>query len=174
MQKFEKLLADINEEHRRLSAVQSNLFNKKYDFTNDQKKAQDALKDVEKSTANENKTLRGLEEVYQKNPGDAELRTFINKRKKTILEHKEVYIIVKSQLDKSIAEIYKTDNEIALVTKRLGQLDTERAEVMREKEGVDKAARRLTIMSRIMEPGWQATIDMLEQAVGAETLENAF
>ncbi|KAJ0128586.1 DNA damage-inducible protein 1 [Fusarium oxysporum f. sp. albedinis] len=76
-------------------------------------KAQVALKDVEEATANENITLRGLEEVYQKNPGDAELRNFINKRKQTILEHKEVYVIVKSQHDKSIAGIYKIDHEIA-------------------------------------------------------------
>ncbi|WKT52192.1 hypothetical protein QSH57_002706 [Fusarium oxysporum f. sp. vasinfectum] len=155
--KFEELLADIDDEQRRLSA-----------------KAQDALKDVEESTANENTTLRGLEEVYQKNPGDAELRTFINKRKQTILEHKEVYIIVKSQLDKSIAGIYKTDHEIALVTKRLGQLDAERADVLREKEGVDKAVKRVRIMSKFMEPSWQATLDMLLQSVGPEVLEKAF
>ncbi|KAK2669314.1 hypothetical protein RAB80_014840 [Fusarium oxysporum f. sp. vasinfectum] len=172
--KFEELLADIDDEQRRLSAVQSSLFHKKNDYTNDQKKAQDALKDVEESTANENTTLRGLEEVYQKNPGDAELRTFINKRKQTILEHKEVYIIVKSQLDKSIAGIYKTDHEIALVTKRLGQLDAERADVLREKEGVDKAAKRVRIMSKFMEPSWQATLDMLLQSVGPEVLEKAF
>ncbi|EXA36405.1 hypothetical protein FOVG_12312 [Fusarium oxysporum f. sp. pisi HDV247] len=172
--KFEELLADIDDEQRRLSAVQSSLFHKKNDYTNDQKKAQDALKDVEESTANENTTLRGLEEVYQKNPGDAELRTFINKRKQTILEHKEVYIIVKSQLDKSIAGIYKTDHEIALVTKRLGQLDAERADVLREKEGVDKAVKRVRIMSKFMEPSWQATLDMLLQSVGPEVLEKAF
>ncbi|KAM0077234.1 hypothetical protein ACKRZS_010699 [Fusarium odoratissimum] len=172
--KFEELLADIDDEQRRLSAVQSSLFHKKNDYTNDQKKAQDALKDVEESTANENTTLRGLEEVYQKNPGDAELRTFINKRKQTILEHKEVYIIVKSQLDKSNAGIYKTDHEIALVTKRLGQLDAERADVLREKEGVDKAAKRVRIMSKFMEPSWQATLDMLLQSVGPEVLEKAF
>ncbi|RKL42544.1 hypothetical protein BFJ72_g4923 [Fusarium proliferatum] len=174
LRKFEELLADINDEQRKLSAVQSSLFQKKNDYTNDQKKAQDALKDVENSTANENTTLRGLEEVYQQNPGDAELRTFINKRKQTILEHKEVYVIVKSQLDKSIAGIYKTDHEIALVTKRLGQLDAERADVLREKEGVDKAAKRVTIMSKFMEPSWQATLDMLLQSVGPEVLEKAF
>ncbi|KAF4959157.1 hypothetical protein FGADI_1897 [Fusarium gaditjirri] len=172
--KFEELLADINDEHRRLSAVQTSLFHKKNEYTNDQKKAEDALKDVEKSTANENTTLRGLEEVYQKNPEDAELRTFINKRKQTILEHKEVYIIVKSQLDKSIAGIHKTDHEIALVTKRLGQLDAERADVLREKEGVDSAAKRVKIMSKFMEPSWQATLDMLLRSVGPEVLEEAF
>ncbi|KAF4502710.1 hypothetical protein FAGAP_1051 [Fusarium agapanthi] len=174
LHKFEELLASINDEQRRLSAVQSSLYQKKNDYTNDQKKAQDALKDVEKSTANENTTLRGLEEVYQQNPGDAELRTFINKRKQTILEHKEVYVIVKSQLDKSIAGIYKTDHEIALVTKRLGQLDAERTDVLKEKEGVDKAAKRVTIMSKFMEPSWQATLDMLLQSVGPEVLEKAF
>ncbi|KAF5550975.1 hypothetical protein FMEXI_3580 [Fusarium mexicanum] len=174
LHKFEELLADIDDEQRRLSTVQSSLFQKKNDYANDQKKAQDALKDVEKSTANENTTLRGLEEVYQQNPGDAELRTFINKRKQTILEHKEVYVIVKSQLDKSIAGIYKTDHEIALVTKRLGQLDAERTDVLREKEGVDKAAKRVTIMSKFMEPSWQATLDMLLQSVGPDVLEKAF
>ncbi|KAF9769016.1 hypothetical protein IL306_013626 [Fusarium sp. DS 682] len=174
VEKFEQLLASVNDEHRRLSAVQRSLFNKRDELTNGQKKAQDALKDVETSTANENKTLRDLEEVYNKNPGDAELRTFIDKRKKAILEHHEVYIIVKSQLDKTSAGLAKTNNEIALVTKRLAQLDAERADVSREKEGVDRAAKRLTIMSRFMEPGWQATLDMLERAVGAEALGNTF
>ncbi|KAG4279124.1 hypothetical protein FPRO04_13731 [Fusarium proliferatum] len=171
LHKFEELLADINDEQRRLSAVQSSLFQKKNDYTNDQKKAQDALKDVEKSTANENTTLRGLEEVYQQNSGDAELRTFINKRKQTILEHKEVYVIVKSQLDKSIAGIYKTDHEIALVSKRLGQLDAERADVLKEKEGVDKAAKRVVMMFKFMEPSWQASLDVLLQCVGPEIRE---
>ncbi|KAG4272939.1 hypothetical protein FPRO04_14602, partial [Fusarium proliferatum] len=131
----EKLLADINDEQRKLSEAQSRLFQKKNNYTNDQKRAQDALKDVEKYTADENRTLRGLEEVYQQNPGDAELRTFINKRKQTILEHKEVYVVVKSQLDKAIAGIYKTDNEIALVTRNLKQLDAKRADVLKAKEG---------------------------------------
>ncbi|KAG7001101.1 hypothetical protein FocnCong_v012673 [Fusarium oxysporum f. sp. conglutinans] len=159
---FEELLAEINGEQRRLSAVQSSLFHKKNDYTNDQMKAQVALKDVEESTVNENTTLRGLEEVYQKNPGDAELRNFINKRKQTILEHKEVYVIVKSQHDKSIAGIYKIDHEIALVTKRLGQLDAERADVLREKEGFDKAAQCLETMDRIMTVGWPNEVDMLK------------
>ncbi|EXK79848.1 hypothetical protein FOQG_15573 [Fusarium oxysporum f. sp. raphani 54005] len=125
-------------------------------------KAQVALKDVEEATANENITLRGLEEVYQKNPGDAELRNFINKRKQTILEHKEVYVIVKSQHVKSIAGIYKIDHEIAFVTKRLEQLDAERADVLREKEGVDKAAQCLETMDRIMTVGWPNEVDMLK------------
>ncbi|KAI3571276.1 hypothetical protein IWW34DRAFT_770754 [Fusarium oxysporum f. sp. albedinis] len=159
---FEELLVEINGEQRRLSAVQSSLFHKKNDYTNDQMKAQVALKDVEEATANENITLRGLEEVYQKNPGDAELRNFINKRKQTILEHKEVYVIVKSQHDKSIAGIYKIDHEIAFVTKRLEQLDAERADVLREKEGVDKAAQCLETMDRIMTVGWPNEVDMLK------------
>ncbi|KAF6528424.1 hypothetical protein HZS61_008726 [Fusarium oxysporum f. sp. conglutinans] len=159
---FEELLAEINGEQRRLSAVQSSLFHKKNDYTNDQMKAQVALKDVEESTANENTTLRSLEEVYQKNPGDAELRNFINKRKQTILEHKEVYVIVKSQHDKSIAGRYKIDHEIAFVTKRLGQLDAERADVLREKEGFDKAAQCLETMDRIMTVGWPNEVDMLK------------
>ncbi|KAG4271045.1 hypothetical protein FPRO04_14715, partial [Fusarium proliferatum] len=119
LRELEGLLADINDKKRKLVAAQSILSQRKNDYTNYQKKAQDALEDVEKSTANENTTLRGLEQVYQQNPGDAELRTFINKRKQTILEHKE------------------TDHEIAFITRRLGQLDAERADVLKAKEGVE-------------------------------------
>ncbi|KAF4335414.1 hypothetical protein FBEOM_10729 [Fusarium beomiforme] len=173
-ERFEQLLASVNDEHRRLSAVQRSLFKKRDELSNDQRKAQDALKDVEKSTANENKTLRDLEEVYNKNPDDAELRVFIDRRKKTILEHHEVYTIVKSQLDKSSAGLVKTDQEIAVVTKRLAQLDAERVDIMREKEGYDKTVKKVTIMLRFMEPGWGATLDMLEQAMGAEALGNTF
>ncbi|KAF5240861.1 hypothetical protein FANTH_9382 [Fusarium anthophilum] len=169
LHKFEDLLADINDEQRKLSAVQ-----RKNHYTNDQKKAQDALKDVEKSTANENATLRSLEEVYQQSSSDAELGTSINKQKRTIWDHKEVYAVVRSQLDKSIAGIYKTDHETALVTKRLGQLDAKRADVMKEKEGVDKAVKRVTIMAKFMEPSWQVTLDMLLQSVGPEVLEKVF
>ncbi|KAI3565821.1 hypothetical protein IWW34DRAFT_641959 [Fusarium oxysporum f. sp. albedinis] len=160
--KFEELLADIKGEQRKLSAFQSSLLHKKNDYTNDQKKAQDALKDVEESTANENTALRGLEEVYQKGPEDAELRSLINKRRQTIREHKEVYVIVKSQLEKRIARVYKTDHEIAVVTKRLGQLDAERANVLRQKEGAAKAAQRVNTMHCIMTLRWQNPGDTLE------------
>ncbi|KAM0079755.1 hypothetical protein ACKRZS_008107 [Fusarium odoratissimum] len=174
LHKFEELLADINDEQCRLSAVQNSLFYKKNHYTNHQKKVQDALKDVEESTANENTTLRGLEEAYQQNPGHAEFRRFINKQRQTIVEHKEVYVIVKSQLDKSIAGIYKTDGEIALVTKRLRQLDAERANVLKEKEGADKAAMSVMSMSKFMEHSWQATVDILLQSLGPEVMQNAF
>ncbi|EWZ77662.1 hypothetical protein FOWG_17951 [Fusarium oxysporum f. sp. lycopersici MN25] len=160
--KFEELLADNKGEQRKLSAFQSSLLHKKNDYTNDQKKAQDALKDVEESTANENTALRGLEEVYQKGPEDAELRSLINKRRQTIREHKEVYVIVKSQLEKRIARVYKTDHEIAVVTKRLGQLDAERANVLRQKEGAAKAAQRVNTMHCIMTLRWQNPGDTLE------------
>ncbi|KAK2670097.1 hypothetical protein RAB80_014234 [Fusarium oxysporum f. sp. vasinfectum] len=130
--KFEELLADINDEQLRLFALQSSLVHNKNGYTNYQKRVQDALQDVEKSTANETTTLRRLEEAHEKDPEDAEIRSLIKKRKQTIVEHKEVYVIVKSELDKSIAGIYKTDHEIAVVTKRLGQLDAERADVLRE------------------------------------------
>ncbi|KAF5228663.1 hypothetical protein FANTH_14436 [Fusarium anthophilum] len=171
LHKFEELLADINDEQRKLSAVQSSLFQKRNDYIINQKKAQDALKDVEKFTANENTTLRGLEEVYQQSPGDTELRTLINGWKQAILEHNKVYVVVKSQVDMNIDGIYNTDQDIALVTKRLGQLDAERADVMKEKEGVDKAAKRVAIMSKFMEPSWQATLDVLLQRVSPEVLE---
>ncbi|KAI3572878.1 hypothetical protein IWW34DRAFT_636593, partial [Fusarium oxysporum f. sp. albedinis] len=75
------------------------------------------------------------------------------------------------QLDKSSDRLSKTENELALVTGRLSQLEAERAEVMKEKEGVDKAAKQLVVMSRFLEPGWQATLDMLEQVSGMTLCE---
>ncbi|KAH7461085.1 hypothetical protein FOMA001_g19270 [Fusarium oxysporum f. sp. matthiolae] len=157
--KFEELLADINDEQLRLFALQSSLVHNKNGYTNYQKRVQDALQDVEKSTANE--TTR-LEEAHQKDPEDAEICSLIKKRKQTIVEHKEVYVIVKSELDKSIAGIYKTDHEIAVITKRLGQLDAERADVLREKEDAAKAAQRVNTMHCIMTLRWQNLVDPLE------------
>jgi hypothetical protein len=118
--------------------------------------------------------LRGLEDIYKKYLRDNKLCMFLDKRKKTIIEYQEVYAIVKSQLDNRSAGLSKTENEIALVTRRLKELEAARAEVVKEKEGVDKAAKRLIVMSRFMEPGWQATLDMLEQLPEDETLRTAF
>ncbi|KAH7231701.1 uncharacterized protein BKA55DRAFT_524581 [Fusarium redolens] len=171
---FEQLLTSISDEHRRLTILERSLFSKKDELAKDLKKAQEAFEDVEKTTATENKMLRDLEDVLNKYPKDNELRTFLDKRKKAIVEHQEVYTIVKSQLDNRSAGLSETENEIALVTKRLGQLEAARAEVVKEKEGVDKAAKRLIFMSRFMEPGWQATLDMLEQVLGDEALRTAF
>ncbi|KAI3573228.1 hypothetical protein IWW34DRAFT_823924 [Fusarium oxysporum f. sp. albedinis] len=105
----------------------------------------------------ENKMLRDLEDLYNKYPGDNELRTFLDKRKRT-----------------STAGRFKTDSKIALVTKRIGQLDAEKAEVMKEKIGIDTAAKRLMFMSRFMEPGWQARVAMVEEALGEEVMRSAF
>ncbi|KAL5592234.1 hypothetical protein FOVSG1_006144 [Fusarium oxysporum f. sp. vasinfectum] len=171
---FEQLLTSISDEHRRLTIFERSLFSKKDELAKDLKKAQEAFEDVEKTTATENKMLRDLEDVLNKYPRDNELRTFLDKRKKAIVEHQEVYTIVKSQLDNRSAGLSKTENEIALVTKRLGQLEAARAEVVKEKEEVDKAVKRLIFMSRFMEPGWQATLDMLEQVLGDEALRTAF
>jgi chromosome segregation ATPase len=171
---FEQLLTSISDEHRRLTIVERSLFSKKDELAKDLKKAQEAFEDVEKTTATENKMLRDLEDIHNKYPRDNELRMFLDKRKKTIIEHQEVYAIVKSQLDNRSAGLSKTENEIALVTRRLGQLEAARAEVVKEKEGVDKAAKRLIFMSRFMEPGWQATLDMLEQVSEDEALQTAF
>jgi DNA repair exonuclease SbcCD ATPase subunit len=171
---FEELLTSINDEHRRLTAVERSLRLKNDEQAKDQKKAQDALKDVEKSITTENKLLRDLENLYNKYPGDNELRTFLDKRKRTALEHEEVYTIVKSQLNKSTAGISKTNSEIALVTKRIGQLDAEKAEVVKEKMGIDTAAKRLMFMSRFMEPSWQARLAMVEEALGEEVMRSAF
>jgi DNA repair exonuclease SbcCD ATPase subunit len=171
---FEELLTSINDEHRRLTAVERSLRLKNDEQAKDQKKAQDALKDVEKSMTTENKLLRDLEDLYNKYPGDNELRAFLDRRKRTALEHEQVYTIVKSQLDKSTAGLSKTDSEIALATKRIGQLDAEKAEVMKEKMGIDTAAKRLMLMSRFMEPGWQARLAMVEEALGEEVMRSAF
>ncbi|KAJ0126433.1 Uncharacterized protein HZ326_30461 [Fusarium oxysporum f. sp. albedinis] len=141
---FEQLLTSINDEHSRLTAVKGSLSSQRNELVKDQRKAEDALQDVETSTATENQMLRDLEDVYT---------------------------IVKSQLDKSSDRLSKTENELALVTGRLSQLEAERAEVMKEKEGVDKAAKQLVVMSRFLEPGWQATLDMLEQVSGMTLCE---
>ncbi|KAJ0132393.1 Uncharacterized protein HZ326_24529 [Fusarium oxysporum f. sp. albedinis] len=171
---FEELLSSINDENRRLTAVERSLRLTKGKQAKDQEKAQDALKDVEKSITTENKMLRDLEDLYNKYPGDNELRTFLDKRKRTVLEHGEVYMVVKSQLDKSTAGLINTDSKIALVTKRIGQLDAEKAQVMKEKIGIDTAAKRLMFMSRFMEPGWQARLAMVEEALGEEVMRSAF
>ncbi|KLP06686.1 uncharacterized protein FFB20_11018 [Fusarium fujikuroi] len=168
---FEQLLTSINDEHSKLTAVKGSLSSQRVELTKDQRKASDALKDVEISIATENQILRDLEDVYNKCPGDKELPIFIENRKKASNEHQEVYTIVKSQLNKSSAGLSKTESEIALVTKRLTQLEAERTEVMKEKEGVDKAAKQLMVMSRFSEPGWQATLDMLEQVSGMTLCE---
>ncbi|KAF6515683.1 hypothetical protein HZS61_004424 [Fusarium oxysporum f. sp. conglutinans] len=171
---FEELLTSINDEHRRLTALERSLRLKNDEQAKDQKKAQDALKDVEKSMTTENKLLRDLEDLYNKYPGDNELRTFLDKRKRTVLEYEEVYTVVNSQLDKSTAGLFKTDSEIALITKRTGQLDAEKAEVMKEKMGIDTTAKRLMFMSRFMEPLWQARLAMDEEALGEEVMRSAF
>ncbi|KNB06282.1 hypothetical protein FOXG_07045 [Fusarium oxysporum f. sp. lycopersici 4287] len=171
---FEELLSSINDEHRRLAAVERSLRLTKVKQAKDQEKSQHALKDVEESITTENKMLRDLEDLYNKYPGDNELRTFLDRRKRTVLEHEEVYTVVKSQLDKSTAGLFKTDSKIALVTKRIGQLEPEKAEVMKEKMGIDTAAKRLMFMSRFMEPGWQARLAMVEEALGEGVMRSAF
>ncbi|RBA11864.1 hypothetical protein FPRO05_14143 [Fusarium proliferatum] len=171
---FEQLLTSINDEHSKLTAVKGSLSSQRVELAKDQRKASEALKDVETSIATENQMLRDLEDVYNKYPGDKELLIFIEKRKKASDEHQEVYTIVKSQLNKSSAGLSKTESEIALVTERLTQLEAERAEVMKGKEGVDKAAKQLMVMSRFLEPGWQATLDKLEQVSGDDAVRTAF
>ncbi|RYC80363.1 hypothetical protein BFJ63_vAg16753 [Fusarium oxysporum f. sp. narcissi] len=150
---FEQLLTSINDEHSRLTAVRGSLSSQRDDLAKDQRKAEDVLQDVKTSTVTENQMLRDLEDVYNKYPGDKELLIFLEKRKKTSDEHQEVYTIVKSQLDKSSDRLSKTESELALVTGRLSQLEAERAEAMKEKEEVDKAAKQLVVMSRFLEPG---------------------
>ncbi|OBS16915.1 hypothetical protein FPOA_12550 [Fusarium poae] len=171
---FEELLTSINDEHCRLTAFERSLRPTKNEQATEQEKAQDALKDVEKSMATENKLLRDLEDLYNKYPGDNELRTFLDKRRRTVREHEEVYTAVKIQLDKSASGLFKTDSKIALATKRIGQLEAEKAEVMKEKMGIDTAAKRLMLMSRFMEPGWQARLAMVEEALGEEVMQFVF
>ncbi|OBS15285.1 hypothetical protein FPOA_13876 [Fusarium poae] len=167
---FEELLTSINDEHCRLTAFERSLRPTKNEQATEQEKAQDALKDVEKSMATENKLLRDLEDLYNKYPGDNELRTFLDKRRRTVREHEEVYTAVKIQLDKSASGLFKTDSKIALATKRIGQLEAEKAEVMKEKMGINTAAKRLMLISRFIEPGWQARLAMVEEALGEEVM----
>jgi hypothetical protein len=51
---FEQLLTSINDEHSRLTAVKGSLSSQRDELAKDQRKAEDALKDVETSTATEN------------------------------------------------------------------------------------------------------------------------
>ncbi|KAL3587748.1 hypothetical protein FPOAC2_13647 [Fusarium poae] len=171
---FQELLTSINDEHCRLTAFERSLRPTKNEQAKEQEKAQDALKDVEKSMATENKLLRDLGDLYNKYPGDNELRTFLDKRRRTVREHEEVYTAVKIQLDKSASGLFKTDSKIALATNRIGQLEAEKAEVMKEKMGIDTAAKRLMLMSRFMEPGWQARLAMVEEALGEEVMQFSF
>ncbi|EGU89131.1 hypothetical protein FOXB_00350 [Fusarium oxysporum f. sp. conglutinans Fo5176] len=134
----------------------------------DQPQAQECLIDVEELTATEEEIVRDLEGVYKKHPGDNKLRAFLDERKKTVIEYQKVYIIVKSQLRKSSAELSKTESEIQSVNRRLDQLEAERAEVMKEKEGAYKAMKSTMFMSQFMERGWQASVDRFGQALGDE------
>ncbi|KAF4334322.1 hypothetical protein FBEOM_11842 [Fusarium beomiforme] len=139
IERLEQLLTSINDEHCGLAAVRRSLYSSKDKLAKDLEKAQECLIDVEESTATEEEIVRDLEGVYKKHPGDNKLRAFLDGRKKTVIEYQKVYIIVKSQLGKSSAELSKTESEIQSVNRRLDQLEAERAEVMKEKEGADKA-----------------------------------
>ncbi|KAH7231621.1 uncharacterized protein BKA55DRAFT_695852 [Fusarium redolens] len=174
IERLEQLLTSINDEHCGLAAVRRSLYSSKDKLAKDLEKAQECLIDVEESTATEEEIVRDLEGVYKKHPGDNKLRAFLDGRKKTVIEYQKVYIIVKSQLGKSSAELSKTEREIQSVNRRLGQLEAERAEVMKEKEGADKAMKSMMFMSQFMERGWQASVDSFGQAFGDEAVQTAF
>ncbi|TVY74060.1 hypothetical protein Focb16_v005464 [Fusarium oxysporum f. sp. cubense] len=174
IERLEQLLTSINDEYCGLAAVRRSLYSSKDKLAKDLEKAQECLIDVEESTATEKEIVRDLEGVYKKHPGDNKLRAFLDERKKTVIEYQKVYIIVKSQLGKSSAELSKTESEIQLVNRRLDQLEAERAEVVKEKEGADKAMEYTMLMSQFMERGWQASVDSFEQAFGDEAVQTAF
>ncbi|KAF5705799.1 hypothetical protein FMUND_11922 [Fusarium mundagurra] len=174
IERLEQLLTSINDEHRGLASVRRSLYSSKDKLAKDLEKAQECLIDVEESTATEEEIVRDLEGVYKKHPGDNKLRAFLDGRKKTVIEYQKVYIIVKSQLGKSSAELSKTESEIQSVNRRVGQLEAERAEVMKEKEGADKAMKSMMFMSQFMERGWQASVDSFGQAFGDEAVQTAF
>ncbi|EXL64278.1 hypothetical protein FOPG_19454 [Fusarium oxysporum f. sp. conglutinans race 2 54008] len=174
IERLEQLLISINDEHRGLAAVRRSLYSSKDELAKDLEKAQECLIDVEESTATEEEIVRDLEGVYKKHPGDNKLRAFLDGRKKTVIEYQKVYIIVKSQLGKSSAELSKTESEIQSVNRRLDQLEAERAEVMKEKEGADKAMKSTMFMSQFMDGGWQASVDSFGQAFGDEAVQTAF
>ncbi|KNB16458.1 hypothetical protein FOXG_15164 [Fusarium oxysporum f. sp. lycopersici 4287] len=168
IERLEQLLTSINDEHRGLGAVRRSLYSSKDKLAKDLEKAQECLIDVEESTATEEEIVRDLEGVYKKHPGDNKLRAFLDERKKTVIEYQKVYIIVNSQLRKSSAELSKTESEIQSVNRWLDQLEAERAEVMKEKEGAYKAMKSPMFMSQFMERGWQASVDRFGQAFGDE------
>ncbi|KAH7247548.1 uncharacterized protein BKA55DRAFT_513935, partial [Fusarium redolens] len=115
IKRFEQLLTSINDKHRSLAADKRSCYSKKEELAKSLEKAQESLKDVEKSIATNNNVLIALENVYN-HPGDKEFHTFLDKRRKTISEHQEMYTIVTSQLDRSSAELPETEGEIELVT----------------------------------------------------------
>ncbi|KAG7424829.1 hypothetical protein Forpi1262_v013811 [Fusarium oxysporum f. sp. raphani] len=154
IERLEQLLISINDEHRGLAAVRRSLYSSKDELAKDLEKAQECLIDVEESTATEEEIVRDLEG--------------------TVIEYQKVYIIVKSQLGKSSAELSKTESEIQSVNRRLDQLEAERAEVMKEKEGADKAMKSTMFMSQFMDGGWQASVDSFGQAFGDEAVQTAF
>ncbi|KAG5656841.1 hypothetical protein KAF25_010394 [Fusarium avenaceum] len=168
IERFEELLYAIDAEIRALTSIQRTLQLRGDELAQNKASATDALKDVDTETSSEKKMLQDLEDLSKKHPGDGEFRAFIDKRKKSIVEHDEVRTIVKDQLDRSASGLAKVEQELNVVFKRLKQLDEERVAVAKEKEGADIAAKRLNLMSRFMEPGWQTRLEMLESMMGDE------
>ncbi|KAF4987974.1 hypothetical protein FGRMN_10022 [Fusarium graminum] len=162
IEQLEKLLSAINEELRPLASIRRTLEVRRDEFVHNKASATEALKDVDKETSAVRKIVQDLESISKKHAGDSGLRIFIDTRKKDIAENDEVRAIVKDQLDKSTNGLVKAQRELQVVLRRISQLDAEKSEVMREKEGAEGAAKRLKLMSRFMEPGWQTRLDTLE------------
>ncbi|KAG7409452.1 hypothetical protein Forpe1208_v011810 [Fusarium oxysporum f. sp. rapae] len=101
-------------------------------------------------------------------------RETIQSQKELSDEHQEVYADVKSQLVRAPNEAYWIEKQIALVTARLDQLESERVPVMKEKEGIDANRKRLAIMGQVMKPGWQASLDKCDEIWRARVLKAIF
>ncbi|KAM0354793.1 hypothetical protein ACHAPU_000615 [Fusarium lateritium] len=168
IERFEKLLSIINEELRPLANIQRTLEIRRDEFAKNEASATDALKDVDRETSEERKVVQDLESLSKKHSGDSGLRSFIDGRKRSIAEHDEVRAIVKDQLNRSANGLVKVERELQIVLRRITQLDAEKSEVTRERDGADGAAKRLKLMSRFMEPGWQTRLETIESMMRDE------
>ncbi|KAK2667231.1 hypothetical protein RAB80_017652 [Fusarium oxysporum f. sp. vasinfectum] len=160
IERLEQLLTSINDEHLVLDAVRRSLYSSKDKLAKDLEKAQECLIDVEESTATEKEIVRDLEGVYKKHPGDNKLRAFLDEQEKRLSLNTKRCILS--------SRVSWTESEIQSVNRRLDQLEAERAEVVKEKEGADKAMKYTMLMSQFMERGWQASVDRFGQAFGDE------
>ncbi|PCD21486.1 hypothetical protein AU210_016448 [Fusarium oxysporum f. sp. radicis-cucumerinum] len=64
--------------------------------------------------------------------------------------------------------------QIALVTERLDQLESERVAVMKEKEGFDANRMLLAITCQFVKPGWQVGLDKCDETWWARVLKLTF
>ncbi|OBS15888.1 hypothetical protein FPOA_13305, partial [Fusarium poae] len=132
---FEELLTSINDEHCRLTAFERSLRPTKNEQATEQEKAQDALKDVEKSMATENK-LPGTWKISTTNILEITnfARSWINEDER-FANMKRYIPRSKSNLTRVLLGFSKPIARLRWLP-RDWQLEAEKAEVMKEKWGL--------------------------------------